>query len=179
MLLAQRAGQVSSALQSTMTQSTRNSEEIAGSGKRPGYQVTRGPRAPKCPRPPVNGTAVFDCSCGSYRVLVPRAFPPQMLQFWHMPLGNGKTAQKLHRQKPKLLQIAWAQRDLNPRPSDYESPALTAELWAQHQTSGITDEASDNSFLIFLCRFYVLKTCWRVCLSHSRFRKTALAKDAL
>ena len=24
----------------------------------------------------------------------------------------------------------WAQRDLNPRPSDYESPALTAELWA-------------------------------------------------
>jgi hypothetical protein len=25
----------------------------------------------------------------------------------------------------------WAQRDLNPRPSDYESPALTAELWAR------------------------------------------------
>ncbi len=25
----------------------------------------------------------------------------------------------------------WAQRDLNPRPSDYESPALTTELWAQ------------------------------------------------
>ena len=25
----------------------------------------------------------------------------------------------------------WAQRDLNPRPSDYESPALTPELWAQ------------------------------------------------
>jgi hypothetical protein len=24
----------------------------------------------------------------------------------------------------------WAQRDLNPRPSDYESPALTPELWA-------------------------------------------------
>jgi hypothetical protein len=24
----------------------------------------------------------------------------------------------------------WAQRDLNPRPNDYESPALTAELWA-------------------------------------------------
>ncbi len=24
----------------------------------------------------------------------------------------------------------WAQRDSNPRPSDYESPALTAELWA-------------------------------------------------
>ena len=24
----------------------------------------------------------------------------------------------------------WAQRELNPRPSDYESPALTAELWA-------------------------------------------------
>ncbi len=26
----------------------------------------------------------------------------------------------------------WAQTDLNRRPSDYESPALTAELWAQH-----------------------------------------------
>src|SRR5580765_8462068 len=25
----------------------------------------------------------------------------------------------------------WAQPDLNQRPSDYESPALTAELWAQ------------------------------------------------
>ena len=25
----------------------------------------------------------------------------------------------------------WAQRDLNPRPSDYESPALTTELWAR------------------------------------------------
>ena len=25
----------------------------------------------------------------------------------------------------------WAQRDLNPRPSDYESPALTPELWAR------------------------------------------------
>ena len=25
----------------------------------------------------------------------------------------------------------WAQTDLNRRPSDYESPALTAELWAQ------------------------------------------------
>ena len=28
----------------------------------------------------------------------------------------------------------WAQQDLNLRPSDYESPALTTELWA-HQTS--------------------------------------------
>ena len=27
----------------------------------------------------------------------------------------------------------WAQRDLNPRPSDYESPALTAELWAHRK----------------------------------------------
>ena len=26
----------------------------------------------------------------------------------------------------------WAQQDLNLRPSDYESPALTAELWAHH-----------------------------------------------
>ena len=25
----------------------------------------------------------------------------------------------------------WAQRDLNPRPIDYESTALTAELWAR------------------------------------------------
>ena len=25
----------------------------------------------------------------------------------------------------------WAQQDLNLRPSDYESPALTAELWAR------------------------------------------------
>ena len=29
----------------------------------------------------------------------------------------------------------WAQRDLNPRPSDYESPALTTELWAQQAYS--------------------------------------------
>jgi hypothetical protein len=26
----------------------------------------------------------------------------------------------------------WAHQDLNLGPSDYESPALTAELWAQH-----------------------------------------------
>src|SRR5258708_5111763 len=32
--------------------------------------------------------------------------------------------------KPMLCAEWWAQRDLNPRPSDYESPALTAELWA-------------------------------------------------
>jgi hypothetical protein len=25
----------------------------------------------------------------------------------------------------------WAQQDLNLRPSDYESPALTTELWAR------------------------------------------------
>ncbi len=30
----------------------------------------------------------------------------------------------------------WAQRDLNPRPSDYESPALTPELWAPQNGSG-------------------------------------------
>lgn len=29
----------------------------------------------------------------------------------------------------------WAQRDLNPRPSDYESPSLTAELWAPPKVS--------------------------------------------
>ena len=33
--------------------------------------------------------------------------------------GNGVLATK-----------KWAQRDLNPRPIDYESTALTAELWA-------------------------------------------------
>lgn len=27
--------------------------------------------------------------------------------------------------------LKWAQRDLNPRPIDYESTALTAELWAR------------------------------------------------
>jgi hypothetical protein len=37
-----------------------------------------------------------------------------------------ETAQK----KSELLQVWWAQQDLNLRPSDYESPALTAELWA-------------------------------------------------
>ena len=35
-----------------------------------------------------------------------------------------------HRIKP-TFRIEWAQRDLNPRPSDYESPALTPELWAR------------------------------------------------
>ena len=32
----------------------------------------------------------------------------------------------------------WAQRDLNPRPSDYESPALTTELWAHRVILGQT-----------------------------------------
>jgi hypothetical protein len=30
----------------------------------------------------------------------------------------------------------WAQQDLNLRPSDYESPALTTELWAR----GVSDK---------------------------------------
>ena len=54
------------------------------------------------------------------------------------PLRTEKTAQKLHRQKPEMQEKAWAQRDLNPRPSDYESPALTAELWAhQAENKGV------------------------------------------
>ena len=116
-----------------MTQSLRHLMERAGSGKRPADEVTRGPRAPRCRRTPASGPAVLGHNHGSYRVLVSRPFPPQMRAFRLLPLGNGKTAQKLHRQKPKLLQVAWAQRDLNPRPSDYESPALTAALpKAQH-----------------------------------------------
>src|ERR1700694_4307752 len=35
---------------------------------------------------------------------------------------------------PRDVKYWWAQRDLNPRPSDYESPALTAELWALEET---------------------------------------------
>src|SRR5713226_10532467 len=31
----------------------------------------------------------------------------------------------------------WAQQDLNLRPSDYESPALTTELWAQVTVSKV------------------------------------------
>ena len=46
-----------------------------------------------------------------------------------------KTAQKLHRRFLEFTQVWWAQRDLNPRPSDYESPALTAELWARSGTA--------------------------------------------
>ena len=38
----------------------------------------------------------------------------------------------------------WAQRDLNPRPIDYESTALTAELWARFFT--------DSKYKV-ICRF--------------------------
>src|SRR5712692_2539695 len=37
----------------------------------------------------------------------------------------------------QLLKVWWAQQDLNLRPSDYESPALTAELWAQVTVSKV------------------------------------------
>jgi integrase len=40
----------------------------------------------------------------------------------------------------------WAQRDLNPRPSDYESPALTTELWAHHTENKPLTDAPKNSF---------------------------------
>jgi hypothetical protein len=46
------------------------------------------------------------------------------------PSSSRKTAQKPHSGFLEFTQVWWAQRDLNPRPSDYESPALTAELWA-------------------------------------------------
>ena len=46
-----------------------------------------------------------------------------------------------------FAQVWWAQRDLNPRPSDYESPALTAELWA-HET--VEPVQIDNMRLISL-----------------------------
>ena len=78
-------------------------------------------RASGCGPTPGNGPGVLGHKHGSYRVLVNQPFSPQIHAFWLLPLGSGKTAQKLHRQKPKLLQVAWAQRDLNPRPSDYES----------------------------------------------------------
>ena len=45
---------------------------------------------------------------------------------------NLKIRQELARQFRQFLEVWWAQRDLNPRPSDYESPALTAELWAHY-----------------------------------------------
>ena len=34
----------------------------------------------------------------------------------------------------QFTEVWWAQQDLNLRPSDYESPALTAELWAHDLT---------------------------------------------
>jgi hypothetical protein len=37
------------------------------------------------------------------------------------PPRSRKTAQKLHRRFLEFTQVWWAQRDLNPRPSDYES----------------------------------------------------------
>jgi hypothetical protein len=33
---------------------------------------------------------------------------------------------------PNKLYNYWAHRDSNPGPRDYESPALTAELWARN-----------------------------------------------
>src|SRR2546426_3518655 len=48
--------------------------------------------------------------------------PPRSTLFPYTTLFRSLTAE------PPVKQ--WAQRDLNPRPSDYESPALTAELWA-------------------------------------------------
>ena len=46
-------------------------------------------------------------------------------------LYAGHDAKQLKRRKSLITPLKWwAQRDLNPRPSDYESPALTAELWA-------------------------------------------------
>src|SRR5712664_4976793 len=38
---------------------------------------------------------------------------------------------------PSNLLPWWAQQDLNLRPSDYESPALTTELWAQPTVSKV------------------------------------------
>ena len=35
------------------------------------------------------------------------------------------------------MQVWWARRDLNPQPRDYESPALTVELQALQQLTGI------------------------------------------
>lgn len=42
-----------------------------------------------------------------------------------------KSGPEVAQKNPCLQQVWWAQRDLNPRPSDYESPALTTELWAR------------------------------------------------
>ena len=43
----------------------------------------------------------------------------------------GKSLPETAQRFLEFAQVWWAQRDLNPRPSDYESPALTAELWAR------------------------------------------------
>ncbi len=40
--------------------------------------------------------------------------------------------------KPRPFKVWWAHQDLNLGPSDYESPALTTELWAQHVAKSTT-----------------------------------------
>ena len=42
----------------------------------------------------------------------------------------------------------WAHSDLNRGPSDYESPALTAELWARHIVDKSGSEFSERFFLM-------------------------------
>ncbi len=45
---------------------------------------------------------------------------------------------------------AWARRDLNPRPTDYESAALTAELQAQQNPLHQHIEKINKSSILFI-----------------------------
>ena len=49
------------------------------------------------------------------------------IDFWQKPHRSSK----INFPRGEAMKGWWAQRDLNPRPSDYESPALTTELWAR------------------------------------------------
>jgi hypothetical protein len=53
--------------------------------------------------------------------------------------GNSQKIKSLYLflRKEDRGSFKWAQRDLNPRPIDYESTALTAELWALHRLKNV------------------------------------------
>ena len=62
-----------------------------------------------------------------------RSFMAASVPFGRIGARASKTAQKPHRQNSETAKSWWARPDLNRGPSDYESPALTAELRA-HQS---------------------------------------------
>ena len=45
-------------------------------------------------------------------------------------MQNSHLSSKISLPRVGCMKKWWAQRDLNPRPNDYESSALTTELWA-------------------------------------------------